>query len=447
MKQINVKEFMNSEMRNFSLADCERSLPNIMDGLNDSQRKAIFGLETLCKGGQLKVSQLAEMTSERTQYKHAGESLMGAIQKMAQDFPGSNNVPFFAKDGQFGNRASASPSAPRYVYVEQAPSLALYFKPDHKLIYQWNTNDGKQLEPVEYHAVIPSWIVNGASGIGTGYSCEIAPRKASNIRNYIEGYIQNKTRQPKTIDMLLMPHYNNYIGEIVQKQPTRFEAYGVFERTNRTTLTITELPINVNLAKYRAVLNALIDDKTIKDYSYVTTDNNITVTVEHPRALSDKSDAELIKIFKLVSKVSDVVNLIAVNDDGYKRVVPYENVLQALNAFIDKRVILYEQYRLAKIDDIAKRVEAIEARISFIEYWNTTKDVHLKSKEEVCQALNNITGIADYIDNFMQMTISSLHIRNIERLNRELADQRELLTKMENSSNIDLYMEDLKGIK
>jgi hypothetical protein len=55
-------------------------------------------------GSEVKVAQLAGYVSEHTAYHHGEASLVSTIVGMAQDFPGSNNVPLLQPLGQFGTR-------------------------------------------------------------------------------------------------------------------------------------------------------------------------------------------------------------------------------------------------------------------------------------------------------------------------------------------------------
>ena len=41
--QIHYRDFVDKEMIHYSKYDCERSIPNMMDGFKPSQRKIIFG--------------------------------------------------------------------------------------------------------------------------------------------------------------------------------------------------------------------------------------------------------------------------------------------------------------------------------------------------------------------------------------------------------------------
>lgn len=104
-----ISAFINHEFIQFSIADVARSIPRFMDGLKQVQRKAIWGSMKKWKGSagskkaaKIKVGNLASYVSEKTEYHHGPKSLCDAIVNMIHDFTGSNNLPYFCANGQFG---------------------------------------------------------------------------------------------------------------------------------------------------------------------------------------------------------------------------------------------------------------------------------------------------------------------------------------------------------
>jgi DNA topoisomerase-2 len=87
-----ISHFVNNELVTFSIADLERSIPNIMDGLKPSQRKVLYGCIKKGLYTDTKVAQLSGYISEHTSYHHGEVSLQGTIINMAQDYMGSNNI-------------------------------------------------------------------------------------------------------------------------------------------------------------------------------------------------------------------------------------------------------------------------------------------------------------------------------------------------------------------
>ena len=102
---LSISDFLNTELIKFSLNDCKRSIPSLVDGLKESHRKTLYScfLRNLKYTGKtLKVAQLAGYTAEHSGYHHGEQNLYDTITKMANSFIGSNNIPLLYRDGQFG---------------------------------------------------------------------------------------------------------------------------------------------------------------------------------------------------------------------------------------------------------------------------------------------------------------------------------------------------------
>jgi len=115
VEQQPISEFINTELVKYGQLGLRRAIPNEVDGFKDSQRKVMWGAFKIwdtekdgkikcgnAKYKEMKVARIAARAAEHTNYHHGERSLEGTIVAMAQDFPGANNLPFFARDGQFG---------------------------------------------------------------------------------------------------------------------------------------------------------------------------------------------------------------------------------------------------------------------------------------------------------------------------------------------------------
>ena len=76
---ISYEDFVNKEFIHFSKYDCDRSIPNIMDGLKISTRKIIYSAFKKNLTYSIKVSQFSGYVSENSVYHHGEESLNKAI--------------------------------------------------------------------------------------------------------------------------------------------------------------------------------------------------------------------------------------------------------------------------------------------------------------------------------------------------------------------------------
>lgn len=103
-KYIKYSDFVNKELILFSLADLQRSIPSMVDGLKPGQRKILFCSFKRNFIKEAKVAQFSGYVSEHSAYHHGEQSLASTILGMAQDFVGSNNINLLQPNGQFGTR-------------------------------------------------------------------------------------------------------------------------------------------------------------------------------------------------------------------------------------------------------------------------------------------------------------------------------------------------------
>src|SRR5210317_338299 len=198
VKQLGISEFIHKDLVNFSLADLKRSIAHVADGLKPSQRKVMYSCFTKGLTSEMKVAQLAAYVSEKTSYHHGEVSLADTIVKLAHTFVGSNNAQLLEPCGQFGTRLMGGKDAsqPRYIFTKLAKHTRSLFDPRDDAVLNYLDDDGKSIEPEYYVPIIPTVLVNGTEGIGTGFSCYVPPFNPSDICANIERIIDGKELVP-----------------------------------------------------------------------------------------------------------------------------------------------------------------------------------------------------------------------------------------------------------
>ena len=177
LKHLRLSEFIHKELILFSHADNVRSIPSMLDGLKPVQRKVLFASFRRRLTSEIKVAQLAGYVSEQTGYHHGEVSLSGAIVGMAQAYVGSNNLPLLYGSGQFGTRHMGGKDAAssRYIFTRLDPLARVLFDERDDALLTLKDEDGVPVEPEAYCPIIPLVLVNGAEGIGTGFSTAVPP--------------------------------------------------------------------------------------------------------------------------------------------------------------------------------------------------------------------------------------------------------------------------------
>lgn len=191
-RQQRIVNYCNRELIEYALAALDRAIPSYRDIFKTSQRKVTdTSLDKWNYGnskvGPLKADRLANISAERTHYHHGMVSLVGTICVMAQNFIGSNNLPFFTSDGQFGTRDQNGRDCGAARYVGTKPGLWVHTTFDKKLteLVGKVMIEGEEGE----HKWVPQWlplnVINGFLGVAVAHSTFLPPFHPMHIAMFI----------------------------------------------------------------------------------------------------------------------------------------------------------------------------------------------------------------------------------------------------------------------
>ncbi|XP_058902464.1 DNA topoisomerase 2-alpha [Kogia breviceps] len=334
-------DFINKELILFSNSDNERSIPSMVDGLKPGQRKVLFTCFKRNDKREVKVAQLAGSVAEMSSYHHGEMSLMMTIINLAQNFVGSNNLNLLQPIGQFGTRlhGGKDSASPRYIFTMLSPLARLLFPPkdDHTLKFLYD--DNQRVEPEWYIPIIPMVLVNGAEGIGTGWSCKIPNFDVREVVNNIRRLMDGEEPLP------MLPSYKNFKGTIEELAPNQYVISGEVAILNSTTIEISELPIRTWTQTYKEqVLEPMLNgtEKTpplITDYREYHTDTTVKFVVKMTEEkLAEAKRVGLHRVFKLQTSLT-CNSMVLFDHVGCLK--KYDTVLDILRDFFELRLKYY----------------------------------------------------------------------------------------------------------
>lgn len=308
-KYVSYSDFINLELVLFSNADNERSIPCLVDGLKPGQRKVMFTCFKRNDKREVKVAQLSGSVAEMSAYHHGEMSLQMTIVNLAQNYVGSNNINLLEPRGQFGTRLTGGKdcASARYIFTMMSPLTRLIFHPLDDPLLQYQVDDGQKIEPLWYIPIIPMVLVNGAEGIGTGWSTKIANYNPRDLINNLRRMINNEEPLP------MHPWYKNFTGSMEYVSDGRYVHSGNIQILPDNRIEITELPVATWTQNYKEnVLEALSNgnDKVkaiISDYREYHTDTTVRFVIsfatgEFERLLNEEGGFH--RVFKLSSSIS-----------------------------------------------------------------------------------------------------------------------------------------------
>ncbi len=345
--KITYSDFINKELILFSMADNMRSIPSVVDGLKPGQRKVLY---TCFKKNLLKdrkVVELAGLVSGLTGYQHGETSLQQTIVGLAQTFVGSNNVNCLEPSGNYGSRLQGGSdcASARYIHTRLSPFARRLFSPLDEPLLAHNVDDGKQIEPELYCPTVPLILINGADGIGTGWSSYIPNYSPEDVVANLRRLMHGEAPVPMT------PWYRGWTGRVEQTAPDRYRFNGIARQLSDTEVEITELPIRMWTQDFKDRLEEIIKaDKVpsfIKDYVDYNTHVKVHFIVQmEPKHMKSALDEGLEEKFKL-TKTLATSNLVAFDRHG--RLHKYNTVEEILEEFYSYRLQMYEKRKVNRL--------------------------------------------------------------------------------------------------
>ncbi len=258
---ISYKDFVDKELIHFSKYDCDRSIPNLMDGLKISLRKILYCAFKRNLTSEIKVAQFGGYVSEHSGYHHGEKSLMEAIAGMAQEYVGSNNIALLMPNGQFGTRllGGKDKASERYIFTQLNPIARKIFPEFDLPVLNYLDDDGTLVEPDFYTPIIPMILVNGSTGVGTGFSSTFMSYNPKQIISYLKDVLENNKMELEhdiEKDIKIEPYYEGFTGEIIPLDDVqdKYLFKGKYEVVKKDILRITELPIGTWTEPYKEFL-------------------------------------------------------------------------------------------------------------------------------------------------------------------------------------------------
>jgi DNA topoisomerase-2 len=433
------QEFIDKDLIHFSNYNLERSIPNVMDGLKTSQRKILYSAFKRNLKTEIRVAQFAGYVSEHSGYHHGEASLNEAIVGMAQDFVGSNNIPWLVPQGQFGTRLSGGKdsASPRYIHTHLQPYITNLVPTDDFDCLVYRDDDGLPVEPEWYAPILPMLLVNGCRGIGTGYSTFIPQFNPTDLKKMLLQWLQSGTG----LESELTPYYKGFRGTIAKDAKGDYIVKGVW-KVEKSEMIITELPVGTWTSDFREWLDKLVTDGAIKDYSDTSTDTDIHIKVK----LGESAEP----VEKLLVDKLKLTNMHAFNS---KCVIhKYSSPNEILHEFAHVRLEMYSKRRELLLKSLREKLPYHENIVRFIKQQcepTPRPDLRRKTPEE-CEKLlttEKFMKIKDSYDYLLDLPIKSLTLKNAQKHEKDLEDLKQKITETEATTPKQMWVTELNSLK
>lgn len=505
---INISPFIMKDLVLFSHESCTRSIPNIYDGLKPTQRKILYTLFNLPEKDALKprkVFELTAKTAEKAQYHHGDSSLNGTIMGMMQTWCGSNNIPLLGHEGFIGTRFGLGQDggAPRYVYSCLSKITRYIFPKIDDELLEITEEDGVLVEPKYYMPIIPMVLINGAVGIGTGYSTSVPLHNQYQIIDFLikmlktnlelddlaESFEQTKSKQKINL------YYPGFKGKFTRSE-IGFNSHGVFEwivpdgakgffkselkyknkiaglNYDPCFLKITEIPISQigfthMINKLKDVLNSKKEGGLLIDFKDNSVNGNGSQQEKIELYLKFNNDGstthnDFIKAIKPLKEIETISLNNMYLFDEHIQIHKYETIHEILWQFIDMRyhyyklrhkLIINKAYREWKLmNNKAKFIKCVIIdnsidikRLSVSELNSKLEEMGFEKFDDGTQSVTS--GKAGSYNYLIDMSIRWMTKEKYEELCKLKNEKKQFIQEFKQKPIDELWIEDLELLK
>jgi DNA topoisomerase-2 len=494
-----VIDFIDNELIEFSMYDNIRSIPSMVDGLKPGQRKILFTAFKTNLKSDVKVAQFSAEVSKLTEYRHGEQSLNETIIGMAQEFIGSNNLALLSPEGNFGSRRLGGKDAasPRYIFTKLKRITRKLFPAEDDAVLDYLVEDGHSIEPQFFIPIIPMVLVNGAKGIGSGYSTEVLCYNPMDIVSIIILLCKRNINDPLDVsdyssshsasqnvdadvdvdvdadvdlgekrkrgkdldpDLPLLPWYRGFTGNILEREPGKWVFTGKVARTGNV-LSITELPIGTSIEQYKLFLEKLLENSVIRKYDEYHTGTLVHFKVEvNERSLDiltagslESEEENLVKNLELsTSKTS--TNMMLFSEEG--KLKKFQTAMEIVLDFYTVRLVYYDKrksYMLEKLQSdriiLENKVRFVEAILAGTLVLNKKKKVDIYREMEKKNFFQMGDGLGSHFQYLLNMPLMHLTNEKIQELQKEMMETKQRYEDLFHKSLEEMYLYDLEELK
>lgn len=354
-KQVSISEHFLNESKPFQLDFLRRKLPCIFDNMIPVYRKILCYMRSCSPNNFKKVFQISGAVALNMAYAHGDASMNKAITKMAQIFPGSNNIPPLLPSGYFGNISvgRGKDGGARYISAKYNTFINYIFPPEDDCLLTWTYSEGQRCEPEYYVSVIPYSIIESTHTPAPGWAIETYGRDIRTV-------IQNTRRMVngQNLESMLGKIQGDFIFDVRDNVEYSYGEYKLVD----DILYITKLPIREWTSNYCHMMMGVDSDGKPITKEVEKDGKIITITKGRRKGIKGiKDDSDLIK------------NIVDIKIKIDKKIIAEElKRIKKKNMDLDNSLIILKYFKLYKV--LKSQINMINENEHVTEF-NTYEDV------------------------------------------------------------------------
>ena len=460
-EKVSYTDFVNKELIHFSKYDCERSIPNMMDGLKISLRKILYSAFKKNLTSEIKVAQFSGYVSEQSGYHHGEASLNAAIVGMAQDYVGSNNINLLMPNGQFGTRLQGGKdsASERYIFTQLNQITRYIYRKEDDAVLEYLEDDGFPVEPLFYVPIIPMILVNGGKGIGTGFSTDILSYSPEKLIEYLQAKLNNVLIDDGEVKF--EPSYRGFMGSCQALDEKRYIVKGVYQKLNDRKVRVTELPIGHWTDDFKQHIENLMEaDKNkknkafVKDYNDMSTDTRVDIEITMNEPIDETVQGDNLynnfeKMMKLYASQS-TNNMHLFTDE--EKLTKFNSESEIIERYFPVRLKYYQKRKDYMIAALEKELRLLSNKARYIQSTLQGEiDLRNMKKSDILTMMSKLDydTMEDDTDYkyLLKMPMDSVSEENVERLLKDKSSKEKELSIIQSTTIEKMWLNELEELK
>lgn len=232
------------------------------------------------------------------------------------------------------------------------------FHEDDDALLNYLEEEGQSIEPDYYLPIIPLSLVNGAEGIGTGWSTFIPGFNPRDLSANLVRLMKGQPCHP------MVPFYKGFQGTIETTGGKNYIVKGIYSVIGEgDELEITELPVGKWTRDYKNFLEELAAKDEIEEIREYHQDNRVHFVLKVPKLQDIIAKEGIEKKFKLISSIS-ANNYVLFDYEG--KIRRYASEEDILMEFFVLRKQLYQRRKEYMLARLRKEYETLSNKVRFI---------------------------------------------------------------------------------
>ncbi|MEV3248375.1 DNA gyrase subunit A [Paenibacillus larvae] len=423
----------------------DRAIPDVRDGLKPVQRRILYAMYDAGNTPDKPYRKSAKTVGDvmGNYHPHGDASIYEGMVRMAQ--PWKMGYVLIDGHGNWGSQDDDPAAAMRYTEARLSEIAMELLRDIEKRTVLFKDNfDNTAKEPVVLPSRFPNLLVNGASGISSGFATEIPTH---NLREVIDACVSMMDQPEMTVEQLMgiikgpdfptggiimgeegiKDAYTSGKGRIYVRAKTSIESV----RGGRQQIIVTEIPYQVVKSRLVTAIENIRLDKKVEGISEVRDESGrdgLRIVVDL------KKDADAQGILAYLLKKTDLqvtynFNMVAIVNKTPKQL----GIREMLQAYIDhqKDVVIHRtQYDLEKAEDRAHVLEGLVKALNILDEIIET----IKASKNRQDAQNNLVEKYAFTERQADaiLTLQLYRLTNLEvtSLEKELNDIMKKITHL-----------------